>query len=116
MLAERHRDRREIVARRAIFEHVPARAEGMLRYRTEMSELRAVLPRPLGGGNQIVLRQTDALIVGTRPAVAPVSAHDGGREAGFDGHHGQNYRHDLARAAIVEGCAEDRVDAEPGGH
>ena len=41
VLAERRGDRGEIVARRAVFEHVPARAEGVLRHRAEMAELRA---------------------------------------------------------------------------
>ena len=115
MLAERHGDRGEVVARRAVFEHVAARAEGVLRHRAEMAELRAVLLRPLRRRDEIVLRKAGATLgVGARPGIAAVAADDGGREAGFDRHDGEDDRQDLARAAVVEGRAEARIDAEPG--
>src|SRR3979409_2620723 len=117
MLAERHRDGGKIVAGRAVFEHVAARAEGVLRDRAEVPELRAVLARPLRGGDQVVLRKSGAaLVVGAAPAVAPIAADDGGGEAGFDRHDGKYDRQDLAGAAVVEAGAEARVDAEPRGH
>ena len=116
MLAERHGDLGEVVAGGAVFEHVAAGAERMLRHRAEMAELRAVLLRTLRRRDEIVLRKTGAALgVGARPGVAPVTADHGGRDAGFDRHDGENDRQDLARAAVVEGRAEVRVDAEPGG-
>ena len=117
MLAERHGDLSEVVAGGAVFEHVAAGAERVLRHRAEMSELRAMLLRPLRRRDEVVLRQANAALdVGARPGVAPVAADHGGRDAGFDRHDGEDDRQDLAGAAIVEGGAETRIDAEPGGH
>ncbi len=87
----------------------------MLRHRAEMAELRAVLLRTLRRRDEVVLRQTNAALrVGARPGVASVAADDRGRDAGFDRHHGEDDRQNLARAAVVEGGAEVRVDPEPG--
>src|SRR3981189_3886882 len=106
MLAECQRDGGKIVAGRAVFEHVAARAEARLRDRAKVPELRAVLARPLGGGDQVVLRKPGAaLVVGAAPAVAPIAADDGGGEAGFDRHDGKYDRQDLAGAAVAEAGA-----------
>ena len=62
------RDRGEIVARRAVLEHVTPRAEGVLRYRAEMAELGTMLLRPLRRRNEIVGRNARAAPrMGPRP-------------------------------------------------
>ena len=80
-----------------------------------MAELRTMLPRPLRGGNEIVLCMAATLGVRARPAVAAVAADDGGGQAGFDRHDSEHDRQDLAGAAVVEAGAEIDVDAEPRG-
>src|ERR1041385_681184 len=102
MLAKRRCDRRKVFARRTVFKHMAPGAEGVLRHGAEMAELRTVLPWPLRGGNEVVLRVAPALGVSARPAVAAVAADDRSRQAGFHRHDSENDRQDLAGTAVVE--------------
>ena len=113
VLAERRRDGAEILARRAVFMHVAARAEGVLRHRAEMAEFRPELARALRGRHEIVLLARRRVAMRARPAVAPVAAHDRRREPGVDRHHGEDDRENLARPSIVERGGETHVDSQP---
>ncbi len=112
VLAERCRDGGKILARRAVLEHVAAGAKGVLRHGAEMPKLRPVLTRPLCRGYQIVLRNSNPLLVSSRPAVAPIAAHHSRREAGLNRHDRKDDRQNLTRATIVEAGAEVDIDAE----
>ena len=112
VLAEGDRDGREIVAGRAVFVHVAPRAEGMLRRRAKVAELGTVLARPLIGGDQLILLKPTPCMR-ARPAVAAVTADHRCRETRLDRHDRHDDRKNLACAAVVDGRAEGRVDAEP---
>src|ERR1700722_6764493 len=106
MLAKSYSDRREVVARRAVFKHMASCAEGVLGHCTEMTEFRPVLARALRGRDQAVFGNSFSLLMRACPTIAPVAANHHAGETRFYGHNREDQRKDLARAAVVETCAE----------
>ena len=113
MLAERHRNGAEMIARGAIQMHVPRGAEGVRGDRAEIAVFGTEFLRQLAVGPRLVAQVGFLGRVRARPGIAAVAEDHGRGHTGLDRHGGERHAENLAGAAVVERGGKARIDAEP---